>query len=270
VTLQSEQSIDDLEECWRILLPDQYRYTVRDFERIHPPPYVSVLATDRLPRDRLRNLFQATDWPSVPVSEVLWNFINHGRGMHTWIEVLLEQTQRGFRAKCEALSKIAPLARFLCHVHGIHLDAHEKRVVSRALVQWALGEWRTWDKEACDLLGDPEEIASFVHLPLFEQTQLLHFLLLAGVYEVFDRGALSFAEIDILTRTPLLTTAKRRERACELDTLLEELDKWDRHEWSGHITVILRWSGSIEDATLLRHLCPPLMSKIDGSKLRVP
>lgn len=295
---------EDLEDYWRDLLPSRwYQFSIREAMQ-QGPGYLSFgIAQQRRQEVYAQASQPEADTPGAPVRylklfaqperwlfhgprEALYRLLHsyapeektHEAAGRVFIRDLVGVMRKQSSAYAKMIGKQSPLAVILHDLHGRDIDPKgyfDENFVARTLWTWIdNSKHGVWGQDECDLLGvTPGQLdldANIVsHNPTVLQTRLLHLILLGGVYGLFDRAVLVVDNIDDLTRVPVLKSFERRARAGQLDTLLEELDRWKvRH--AAHLTILLGWSGCAEDAVLLRGLHEPLMRKLDTSKFWVP
>lgn len=265
---------DDLEECWRDLRPNLYKYTANDLSRV--PAYISLGAREPDTGPRLKAALEAAKAIRVDVDPIMPTQSNlqaaiFKLGYRDFITRLVRAIRAQSRVRCQTIGRVVIGRSVLEALHDADIDpigAFDEEFVASTFMSWADCLEHRWGAEERALFQVPDDHEFDTRHRNVPQ-RLLHTLLLGGVYGLFDHLVLNFSNLERLVHTNLLQSTTRRTQAYELDSLLEEIDRWNHH-FSHCLTVVLGWSGQAEDATLLRGLCPPLMSKIDASKFRLP
>lgn len=261
---------DDLEEYWGDLLPGRFRHSLAHLVK-RPPAFVSVSTRDPDNLNRVRDLLVAQRALRINGSvfetplETLQHVLELCGGRGNVLTRLLKAVRENSRVRCRSIAKglwsDKNLASFL---EAAHSSVDTDAIVSSALSAWLDGNEYRWDPEECDLLGDRPNEEPVRNL-FFLQMRLLHLLLVGGAYGLFKPLVVVLPNIEQWVRTDILSSNDRRARACQLDSLLDEIDHWNRN-FANCLTVVLGWSGLPDDAVLLRGLCEPLMQKIEASK----
>lgn len=153
------------------------------------------------------------------------------------VRELLERVMRGLGG--------SPTRYVLDRLTGIAATADADPILKGIQARLEAGEART------------EIVADMLYTSATTEGHLA--LLRAGYADrQFHRITLRLDDIVNLVRSNLLTTGQRREQAFAIDGLLKSMAL---HR-APFLTVVMVWSGSSEDATLLKDLCSSLMDKI--------
>lgn len=253
---------EDLEDYWDDLRPGRPRYAYRTLkERV--PAYATVAAPEKATlQETLRQAgYLMPELGSVlppldhTLMDSLCHVVPHQNGVSPFLKFASDLVVASDFSPNNELTRATPLATGLWVLRNKSDLSDQDR--SSEFWQWVR-------------VPENSLLSKLVKgLPKASETRLLHLLLLGGYYGLYEQVAIVFHDVDELTRTKLLFSQDRRDRAYRLNSLLDEVDRWNEH-LSHHVTMVLGWSGREEDAELLHGLCEPLMRKMSGSKIRLP
>lgn len=254
---------DDLEDYWQDLLPHRRRSAKWLIENRKSYRVVTVSREAR--RKSYDDLHSRLGPCFKPVSAIhtLWYALQDvwvQSGMR--IDNLIEASRK---RDMNALFRATNLGRYL----RAGQNSESRSVFSAAVGHWIAGGRLNQAQCAALGLSFEDTLREVSTDPSTILTRHLHLLLTGSALQLAGEIVIAIDGVEQLVETGLLSSLDRRVRAHELNTLLEECDKWDRRaslDFPHKVMFLLVWSGQEQDALLLRHLCEPLMDKLHAAK----